>query len=370
MNNVHGIIYAYHGFSQLGALCTHRTGASLPFCGRYRLIDFTLSSMMNAGIHDVGVIMQRGYQSLMDHLGSGRTWDMSRRTDGLKLLPPYALPDSDMGFYEGCMEALGAVQSYLHEIKQKYVVLGRGDLCANVDIAKAVEQHISSGADVTAVCCRGRLPYIHHRFIPGENGMAEQLLCQQVSGSQGVASLEIYVMEKDTLLRLVQWCSERSRLHFHRDAMYHLMGEGGKVGIYMHEGYARHIISVDGYYQANMDMLDSEKRAGLFTEDRRITTRERMDVSTYYGDMATVKHSLVADGCVIEGNVENCVIFCGVKVSAGSTLKNCIVMNDTVIGERAELECIICDKNVDIPPYVTLNGNSHFPLVIPRDSKL
>lgn len=370
MKNVHGIIYAYHGFQDLRELCAHRTGASLPFCGRYRLIDFALSSLMNAGIHDVGIIMQKDYQSLMDHLGSGRTWDMSRRTDGMRLLPPYGLPDSRKGVYEGCMEALNAVHSYIHDIQEEYVVLIRGDLCASVDISAAVAQHIASGADVTAVCTAATPVGVHHRFVPGDSGFAEQILCRQTAAGPGVASLETYVMSKQKLLELVSWCAERNRLHFHRDAMMHLMSKGGRVGIYMHKGYARHIVSVSDYYEANMDMLDAEKRAELFPEDRRVTTRERSDVSTYYGDMASVKNSLVADGCLIEGSIENCILFCGVEIAAGSRLKNCIVMNDTVIGPNVELGCVISDKHVEISPFVTLTGNHKLPLVIPKASKI
>lgn len=368
MNNVHGIVYAYHGFSQLRELGTHRTGASLPFCGRYRLIDFALSSMMNAGIHDVGVIMQRGYQSLMDHLGSGRAWDMSRRTGGMRLLPPYGLPDSHKGIYGGCMEALAAVYSYLKDIKQEYVVLERGDLCANIDLGAAVKQHISGGSDVTAVCARVPRDDIYHCFVPDASGSAGQILCRHHGEPEGPVSLEVYILKRDLLLELVEWCAERGKLHFHRDALSHLLAEGGKIGIYMHEGYARHITGVAEYYEANMDMLCEELRHQLFTDERRVTTRERSDVSTYYGDAAKVTNSLVADGCVIEGEVESCVVFCGARIEAGSSLRDCIIMNDTVIKSGASLKSIISDKHVVVSPHVTLSGSKKLPLVIPKDS--
>ena len=200
MKNVHAIIYAHHGYSELHELGAQRTGASMPFCGRYRLIDFGLSGLMHAGIHDVGVIMQRGYQSLMDHIGSGRTWNMSRRADGLRLLPPYGMPHASTGFYESCMEALIAVRSYLDEIKDDYVVLGRGDLCANIDIEKVVAQHIESGVDVTAVCSKESLPYSHHRFMVDENGMAQEMLFLQKDTDRGVASLEMFVIGKTLLI--------------------------------------------------------------------------------------------------------------------------------------------------------------------------
>lgn len=370
MNNVHGIIYAYHAYPKLRDLISHRTGASLPFCGRYRLIDFALSSLKHAGIRDVGVIMQRDYQSLMDHLGSGQAWDMSRRSGGLKLLPPFGLPDSHKGVYEGCMEALSAVMSYIEAIKQDYVVLIRGDLCANIDIAEVVDQHMESGADVTAVCSDHVPEHIHHRFVPDENGFAKQILCRQLRGGKGVTATENYVLSKKRLMELISWCAEGSRLHFHRDALTHLMLDGGTVGIYMHNGYTRNIVSVDGYYSANMDMLNGAVRSELFRPDRYIATLTRNDVSTYYSDRSLIKNSLVADGCLIEGSLENCILFGGVKVGEGSALKNCIIMNNTVIDKNVQLKYVISDKNAYVSPYVTMSGNEKLPLVIPKDASL
>lgn len=368
MNNVHGIIYAYHDFSGLGELGAHRTGASLPFCGRYRLIDFALSSMMNAGIHDVGVIMQKGYQSLMDHLGSGRTWDMSRRVNGLRLLTPFGYHGATKGVYEGCMEALDSVSTYINKIPQDYVALMRGDLCANIDLESVINAHMSSGADITAVCSRGCPSDVHHRFVPDEELYAAQLLCRQTQCGPGLGALELYVMSKKLLLEFMDWCTQRSKLHFHRDALNHFMQVGVKVKLYVHEGYARHIVSIADYYQANMDMLDAEKRAQLFP--RNVTTRERSDVSTYYGDRAFVKNSLIADGCVIDGAIENCIVFGGSRIGSGSSIKNCIIMNDTIIGANAELSYVIADKEVEVSPYVTLTGNEALPIVIPKCSSL
>ncbi len=368
-NKVHGIIHAYHGYAELRELGSKRTGASMPFCGRYRLIDFAMSSMMNAGIHDVGIIMQKGYQSLLDHMGSGRDWNMERHTGGLTMLPPYGLPDATKGVYAGCMEALNAVRTYLRDIRQPYVVLARGDMCASIDLEKAINQHISTGVDVTAVCTSAPISSVHHSYIVGKNSIAEQLLCLQTD-NVGVQSLETYIMSKTLLTELVEWCAHRGCIHLHRDAIMHLMNEGKKIGVYMHDGYARLIVNVNGYYEANMDMLNPANRDLLFPEDRHVTTRERINVSTYYGDGAKVKTSLVADGCVVEGSIENCVLFPGVKLAAGSVLKNCIIMNDTVIGSNVELNCVIADKDVNVSSYVSLTGNSKLPLVIPKRSRI
>ena len=366
MNNVHGIIYAYHGYGELYELGAERTGASMPVFGRYRLIDFSLSAMMNAGIHNVGVIMQKGYQSLLDHIGSGRTWDMAMHAGGLRALPPYGLPDAK-GLYEGNIEALSSVRAHLAGLKEDYVILTRGDLCANLDLEALVKQHLESGADVTAVCTKQLLPYVHHCFTLGHDGFANQLLCMQAPGTDtGVAALEVYMMRKDLLLELVDWCTERRRIHFNRDALLQVFQTGGKVGIYLHEGYARHIESVADYYEVNMELLDQEKRRQLFPPERRVYTPAYIDVSTYYGDGASVKNSIVADGCVIEGTVENCILFGGVHVGANCVLKNSIILNDTDVGEGSELTCVIADKNITVSPHTSLKGSARVPLVIPK----
>ena len=369
MNNVHGLIYAYHSFPDLKTLGAHRTGAALPFCGRYRLIDFALSGMMHAGVRNVGVIMQRGYLSLMEHLAGGRSWNLERHTGGLHLLPPYGLSDANKGSYEGGIEALSAVYSYLHDdIREEYILLTRGDLCANVDMRALIDAHFASGADITAVCTRAVLRGQRHSFVPGPDGFATEMLSYQYGPGKGVASLEIYVLRREKLLEMVQWSREHNRLHFHQDALRHAMEQGCRVAIFLHDGYAMHITSETDYFRANMDMLDAEKRRSLFVPDRRILTRARSDVATYYSDTSCVKNSLIADGCRIEGTVENCVLFGGVTVGAGAEVRNCVILNDSVIGENARLSCVISDKNTRLSPYLDLSGNEHLPLVIPKGS--
>ena len=368
MNNVHGIIFAYHSFPELKTLGEHRTGASLPFCGRYRLIDFALSGMMHAGVRNVGVIMQRGYLSLMEHIAGGRSWNLERHTGGLHLLPPFGLSDASKGLYEGGIEALSAVYTYLSSIREEYILLTRGDLCANVDMQALMEAHLQSGADVTAVCTAAQLRGQRHSFVPGPDGYASEMLSFQSGEGKGLASLEVYFMRRDLLLDMVQWSRAHNRLHFHQDAMTHAMEQGCRVAIFRHEGYAMHVTSEVDYFRANMDMLIPEKRRTLFDPERPIATRSRSDAATYYSDTSRVKNSLIADGCRIEGTVENCILFGGVTVSAGAELRNCVILNDTVIGDNARLNCVISDKNVSLSPYLDLSGSEKLPLVIPKFS--
>lgn len=371
MNNVHGIIYAYHSYPDLGFLGARRTGASLPFCSRFRLIDLALSGMMNAGIFNVDIVMQRDYHSLLDHIGSGVTWDMARRNNGLHMLPPFCLPDANKGSYEGGMEALGAISAYLEtDVEQEYILLTRGDICANVDMAKLVDEHIASGADITAVCTEREMIGHHHSFILGEDGFAKELLCHQYDCKRGVASLETYIMQRSKLIELIHWCSEGGRLHLHSDALLHALHEGWKIGVCLHDAYARFIASAEDYYEANMDMLDASKLAEVFPAERRVATCARSGVSTYYSDKAIAKNSLIADGCRIEGTVENCIIFGNVKIAAGASLRDCIVMNDTVIEENVQMKNVIADKLVTVTAGTNLCGNSKLPLIIPKSATI
>ncbi len=366
MINLHGLILADRSSRDLRELVMVRTSSSLPFAGRYRLIDFALSNLQNAGVRDVGVVMQRNYSSLLDHMGSGKEWDMSRKRGGLKLLPPF----TGSGEYEGIVDALENVRGYIEDIKQDYVALMRGSLAASIDLGDVMYKHVKSGAEVTAVCSTYTPEGEHHRFVVGEDGFAKEILLRRTGPGEGVATLEVYIMSKKVLLGIIDRCDTALNHKFHRDGLGGLLVEGGKINVYMFNDYVANITSVNGYYQASMDMLDHEKRHELFPEARPVRTKGRSDVSTYYGDQAVNKNSLVADGCIIEGTLENCVIFRGVHIGAGAVLKNCIIMQDTYVSDGAQLSYVISDKDAVISKDVTLSGSPKLPLVLPKGSKV
>lgn len=366
MNDLHGIVYAFRSPEHLGELVGHRTGAAIPICGRYRAIDFSLSMLSCAGVRGVGVIMQRDYQSLIDHIGSGKAWGLSRLRGGLHLLPPYGLPDARDGDYRGCMEALYAVSSYIREVPERHIALLRGDMVANLDLEAAFRAHIDAGADVTALCrarCRGGE---HHELLTDSSGRCEKLLCGRKTPGGGLELLESYIIRKDVLLRLIGDCAAQGLRHFHRDALQSLVKGGGDVRAFVCGDYARRISSVREYMAVNMDMLEFENRARLFPASRPVRTNERADVSTCYGAQAVSHSCLVADGCYIEGNIENCVIFRGVRIGEKAVLRDCVVMQDCVIGAQAILKNVIADKEVTVTPYTALTGSRNLPLVIPR----
>lgn len=370
MKDFHGIIFAYNTFPELLELVKLRTAASLPFCGRYRLIDFPLSSMRNAGIFDVGVIVQRDYQSLLDHIGSGKPWDMSRRDAGLRMLPPFGLPEYHKGNYTGTIEALNAVSTYIENITSKYIVLMLGNMYANIDLYEPMQQHVRSGAEITAICAAHCVDGCRLRYVTGSDGRVGQMLIEPRDESRGVASLEAYIINRDTLLSLMQSCREQNLYRFHKDALSRYLNEGGRMDVYMHEGYSSIIRTVDSYYRANMDMLDSVNRRELFPASRPVRTKFREEVSTYYGEHSSSRNCLVADNCIIEGNIENCIVFSGARIGKGAKLRNCIIMRRCTVGPWSELNYVIADKGVVFSAGTTLTGSDKLPTVVPKGTEI
>ena len=370
MRKYQGIIFAYREEPELRELTAHRTAASLPFCGRYRLIDFPLSSLRNAGVLDVGVIMQRDYQSLLDHIGSGKAWDMSRRSGGLRMLPPFGLPQYHNGNYNGTMEALNAVGSYLRDSSAENVILMLGSVAANIDLSAAIAKYEESGADALAICT-DRVPLgVHHRYILGENGFVSSMSLYRHGAGEGLASLEAYIFRKDLLLDLMDRCRANNHYLFHRDAVSLFLNEGGKLAVYVHEGYANSVRSVEDYYKISRDMLCTENRRQLFPVDRPVRAKTHEDVSTYYGEKARSVNCLVGDNCIIEGEIENCIIFSGVHVAAGAKLRDCIVMKGCVVGAGSELSCVIADKACVFSAGTVLVGSPNLPTVIPKGTEI
>lgn len=370
MIDLHGIISAYRGSPDLGALVQERTASALTFAGRYRLVDFALSNMKAAGVYNVDVVMQNDYQSLMDHIGSGKDWDMSRKSGGIRLLPPFGL-GGDKGVYSGLLEALQVAEPYLRRMNENYVALMPGNLATTINLREVLKEHVESGAGITVVCAENAVSGDHHRYITDEHGNVVEALFNRDGkvtpvGFAGVADLEVYIVNKNVLLDMIEFAASRMRYSFHVDGIREYLNRGGKVHVYIHHGYSKRINSIADYLQANMDMLDRECRRSLFPADRPVLTKDRSDVSTYYGENAHVINSLVSDGCYIEGVVKNCIISPGVHVGKGTVLENCIVMRDTHIGDNIEMKYVIIDKYVRVEETKQLVGSKTIPVVIPR----
>lgn len=363
-NDVFGIIFSNAHDSSMNEMTNLRTMGSIPFGGRYRLIDFPLSSMVNADITKVGVISKSNYQSLMDHLGNGKPWDLSRKTDGLFLLPPFNL--GTQGMYTTRTEALNGAMNFINQCDEKYVILADSNLVANVDYGKILEFHKKSGADITVVSSNGKAPKNIKNMLAfdiAEDGRVTGASFDNHQGKDSDYNLNIYVMERYLLIRLINDGMSHSDPHWQRDA---IIGNLDKLKIYAykHDGFCRMIDSIAAYFDVNMSLLSYSNRKELFNDESPIYTKSKDTMPTRYGLESNAKASFVADGCDIEGEVENCILFRNVTVSKGAVIKNCILMQDSFVGENAELENVILDKNVVIKPAKKLCGTHTYPIYV------
>ena len=368
MNDLHGIIFAYSSNHRLKELSEHRTISSIPFGGRYRVIDFMLSSMVNAEVKDVGVIMRENYQSLLDHLGSGKDWDLSRKRGGLRILPPFSYTGTRRGegFYRGRMEALYGVSSYLSRIRQDYVVLADGDIVANLPLDEIFKSHLSSGADITCLCTPNymNIPDAEAYYTLGSRGRIVDVAIGRGDGGM-YESMNAFIMSKQLLENLVSHCAAHNLHHMNQDVLQAMKDKLNMIA-YPFEGYAARLSSVDTYFRHSMDLLDPGIRAQLFARKRPILTKVRDEASAYYGPCSVIKNSVVADGCYIEGTVENCVVFRGVKVDSGAIVQNSILMQDTHIRKGGRLSYAITDKEVTVSENHMLMGHSTYPIAISK----
>ena len=367
MNNLHGIIFAYRQTPELRELSQVRNTCSIPFGGRYRLVDFALSSLVNAGVTDVGLIVHTSYQSLLDHVGSGKDWDLSRKHGGLRILPPFSYSGKHGSLYRGRMDALAGVYSYLQNIRQEYVILAAGDVVANIPVADALEQHIATGADITAICAdnsRGD-PRMSTYFTSGEDHRVTDIAVGPAV-PMGEASLNAYILSKSLLLSLVDQCSAHDEPSFTQGV---LLANRDRLDIrtFHVDGYVACIQTVAGYFQRSMELLDPAVRKSLFRTDRPIKTKDMASPSTYYGEDAKVVNSFISDGCIIEGTVVNSVLSRYVRVEKGARVENCVLMQSCTVQADGVLRYTIADKNVRVNPGRMLMGHGTYPLVIAKN---
>ncbi len=367
MKNLHGILFSYERSDALGELVLPRTNASVPFGGRFRMVDFMLSNMVNAGITDVGVVMHGKYQSLLDHLGTGKEWDLSRKYGGLKLLPLDANADADSDF-RGRIGALHALKGYLKEIRQDYVMMAASDVVINLPIKDVLERHIATGADVTAVCSAKMEAEGGTYFKVDANGRIVDTACGQYV-PEGYRALEIFVVSKEKLIELVNNCISHNQPSWSKGVLQGMVKEL-HLQAYVWDGYAAQIRSVQEYYSRSMELLQSNVRRELFRADRPIRAKESNNFSSYVDENCRCIGSLIADGCVIEGNVENSILFPGVHVGKGADVKNCILFKDASVGAGATLHYAIVDKRTKLLDGRAMMGHEKYPIVIGKDQEI
>ena len=366
--NALGVIFANTYDNLVPELVAERSMGSIPFGGRYRLIDFTLSSMANAGIDNVSVIVRKNYHSLMDHLGAGREWDLTRKRGGLNIVPPFA--ERSVKLYSGRVDALDSILNWLEAQKERYVILSDSYIAMNFDFNKLIDAHVKSGADVTMVYNRAAIPEgarsDNYTIRMDENGRVTEILSNDYRMGEQNLAMNIYVIERESLIHLIHDASVRGLVYFERDILARNL-KLLNVKAFKFGGYVARISDMKSYFDENLKLTDDENLEKLFPKKSPVYTKIRDDNPTRYVPGCKVTDSILADGCVIEGTVENCVLFRGVKVKKGAVVKNCVLMQDTVVEVNAELDCVVTDKNVKITAGKKLSGTESFPVYVQKN---
>lgn len=368
-----GIIFPNSYDNLIPELVTERLMASIPFAGRYRVCDFIISSMVHSGIDNISLIVKKNYHSLMDHLGSGQEFDLARKNGGLNIVPPYA--QKQIQVYSGRIEALESLKGYLQKCSQKYVVLSDANLIFNFDFRELIEEHKRSGADDTVMYYKDEIPKAFTRpnsnnselyyTLDVEDGRVKKIYINPKVGGKTNFCMNIHIMEREKLIRLIDDAYVHGLSYFTRDLLAQNT-DTLNIHAYEYTGYVSQITDMQSYFKENMKLLNEENRNALFSNGNSIYTKIRDDNPTRYISGAKAKNVMVADGCVIEGEVENSVIFRGVKVGKGAKIKNCILLQDTVVEEGAVMEYVITDKNVRITKNKSLTGNESFQVYVAK----
>lgn len=359
-----GIIFASDKEVKLNELTIHRTTASLPFGGRYRLIDFALSNFVNSGITRIGIIARNNYNSLMDHIRMGRDWDLNRKNSGIAVLPPFVRSTSSQ-VYKGKIEALHSNISFIKDADEEYVFLVNGNVAANVDYENAIKKYEKENADILVFTAH--MNYANSRRVTvktDENDLiTDVLITDSFSGVEREVGLNCYLIRKELLLSLIEEAYARSQVDFEKDILQQGVNKLKLVSYHL-DDYVAVVDDVKSYYYSSMKLFDKKVRDDLFSRNGTIFTKVKDSSPTIYGENAKLVNSLVADGCVIDGTVENSILFRGVKVEKGAVIKNSIVMEDGYVGKDSKLAYVITDKDVTVSAGRSLSGFETYPIVI------
>ncbi|HOJ81237.1 MAG TPA: glucose-1-phosphate adenylyltransferase subunit GlgD [Clostridiales bacterium] len=373
MTNTMGLILSGWKKPALKDLSYKRSVSAIPFGGKYRAIDFILSNMVNSGIKNVGVLTQYSFRSLMDHLGSGKEWDLDRRYDGLFIFPP-TVSDEESGWYKGSADAMYHNLSFLKRSNEEYVVIAQGNGIFKMQMGDMLQYHIDKNADIT-LAYRRMYDYTAEELSGlgiiriDEDSRITDLQEKPLNPQSDLASIGVYMLRRTLLISLIEECIAHGNYDFVKDIMIRKLD---RLNIYGYEfrGYWRSISSVRNYYRCSMEVLDPEIREELFIRNGKIYTKVKDEAPAKYNEEAEVTNSIVADGCFIEGTVENSVLFRGVTVAKGAVVRNSIIMQGSVIEPDAVVEYAILDRNVVLTRGKYLKGDTDYPVVVSKNSRV
>lgn len=352
-----GIILAGGGSDRMKGLTDIRAVAAMPVAGAYRAVDFALSNMANSRINTVAVITQYSSRSLNEHLNAPSWWGFGRKQGGLYLLNPTITPDST-NWFRGTADALIQNLDFIKERHEPYVVIASGDGVYKLDFDDVMAKHVESGAQITVVC-REKEDTDSERFgvieVDGENRITAWHEKEEGAAGQYI-NCGIYMIRRLRLIRLLEECKRRGEYDFVRDVLVKNL-EAERIKAYVMDGYWKNIASAQSYFECNMDMLNPALRKRFFYDYPRISTKVDDFPPAKFNDNATVRNSLVAGGTILNGTVENSVLFKKVYVGDGSHVRNCVLLNDVYVGDGVTLENCIVEKKVKIEDGTCVIGD-------------
>lgn len=373
MKSTMGMILTGGKNNRLKELAEMRSSTAVPIGGKYRVIDFVLSNMVNSGITNIGVLTQYSFRSLMDHLGSGKEWDLDRRNEGLFVFPPY-LSGEHSGWYQGSADAMYHNITFLKRSFEEYVVVAQGNCVYKMLFDGMLDYHISQKADIT-------IAYRDMSDFPAEelsymgvmkmedNGRVIDFKEKHKNPQSTICSMGIYILKRELLISLLEECISLGKYDFVKDVIINKLKTLNIYG-YRFDGYWRNLSTINAYYRINMEMLSPQIRSQLFDEYGKVYTKVKDEPPAKYNEEAEVSNSIIADGCIVEGTVINSVLFRGVTVKRDAFVKDCIIMQDSMIEQDVKIENLIVDKNVVLSKGINLKGMDSFPIIIGKDATI
>lgn len=368
-----GLIFSNVHDASIPELTKPRTTASIPFGGRYRLIDFALSNMVNSNITNVGLVTHNNYSSLLDHIGTGKDWDLARRSGGIRILPPFITSGSHGGdvLYSTRLEALIGVKHFIEHCGAENIVITDCNMICNIDFRDALGAHIANDADITVITKlvntnELKFPLDKYIKIVTSNDSGEITAYEHFDSHIGELHINtnMMIVKRSYLLDIISQAESRGYKSFSRDVIMRNLGKH-RYFAFEYDGYFNYIDSMQKYFFCNMKMLDPSKRDLVFrVKNRPVYTKVRNSSPTRYTESAKVKNSIIADGCIIDGVVENSILFRGVKVGKGTVVKNSILLQNTYTGDDVYLNCVVTDKDVTIKDGKMLSGHETLPFFI------
>ena len=370
-----GIIFSTSNNSTDSRLTRERTSAAIPFACRYRLVDFCLSNLVNANISNINVVVNSNHRSLIEHIGSGKDWDLARRDGGIRVITPYQTANSlTPRIFQGRMDALKSMKDYIDEYKEEYVILMDTDIVFNINLSELIKTHDSSGADITFVTKKQmneQKKKNERMVISSKNGKIHNIVMSSNCNSDKTElSLNMFILKCSRLKAIIEEAEAYKLTSLTTYFIKNLQNENYMT--YVYDGFAAELSDFEDYYSYSMELINnkSSRDSLLWKKDLPIFTKVNNSYPTVHTKYAEVKNSMIADECVIEGTVINSVLFRGVKVGRNAVIKNSVLFHGTEIKANAEVNCIVTDKNVVISEGVNLSGSDSIPFYIPKNKKV